>query len=204
MKYSINSNQDQKLLMKGLSKHECLTEQEGIDYLLMGNFLRQVSATEMNNLSSRSHCLFIISLETTDLITKKKYSSKINLVDLAGSERLDKTTNSKQLQKETKKINLSLTYLEQVIISLTDKKHLHIPYRNSLLTTVLKDSLGGNCKTVMISCLSLEIASYEETLSSCRFSKRCAKLENSITQNEHIDKDLLIKNLMNENLKLKK
>jgi kinesin family protein 6/9 len=127
-------------------------------------------------------------------------------VDLAGSERLDKSSNSKQLQKETKNINLSLTYLEQVILSLSDKsrKQAYIPYRNSLLTTVLKDSLGGNCKTSMMTCLSLDNNSFEETLSSCRFSKRCAQLENNLSRNEHVDKDTLIKKLLAENLKLKK
>lgn len=119
---------------------------------------------------------------------------------------MDKTTSKKHLHKETKNINLSLTYLEQVILSLSDKskKQGHIPYRNSLLTTVLKDSLGGNCRTSMMTCLSLENSSFEETLSSCRFSKRCAQLENSISRNEHIDKDSLIKKLLAENLKLKK
>ena len=65
--------------MKGLSKHQCETEQEGVDFLLMGNFQRQVSSTQMNNLSSRSHCLFLVSFEIKDLKTKQLYFSKLNL-----------------------------------------------------------------------------------------------------------------------------
>ena len=106
---------------------------------------------------------------------------------------------------ETKYINLSLTYLEQVIVALKEKqdnKRVHIPYRNSLMTTVLKDSLGGNCKTVLISNLSTDLENIDETVSTCRFAQRCAQLENIIKKNEIVDVDAEMRRLTKENKKL--
>ena len=104
------------------------------------------------------------------------FISKLHLVDLAGSERVSKTQVEGNLLQEAKYINLSLTYLEQVIIALNEKSRtgnrVHIPYRNSLMTTILKDSLGGNCRTVMIATISSEIENYEETISTLRFAQR--------------------------------
>ena len=132
----------------------------------------------MNNASSRSHCVFTIQIEKRDLKTNSIRSSKIHLVDLAGSERTHKTDPDSQIKNEAKYINRSLSYLEQVIVALGEqaKKNVnrsHVPYRNSMLTSILRDSLGGNCKTVMIATLSTEKASEDETLSTARFAQRC-------------------------------
>lgn len=128
----------------------------------------------MNRISSRSHAIFSITLEAEEINSEKTFISKLHLVDLAGSERVSKTQVEGNQLNEAKYINLSLTYLEQVILALHEKmksgQRSHIPYRNSLLTTILKDSLGGNCKTIMVANVSPEIENYEESMSNFRFS----------------------------------
>ena len=113
--------------------------------------------------------------------------SKLHLVDLAGSERVSKTQVEGSTLNEAKHINLSLSYLEQVIIALHERNQgnrTHIPYRNSLMTTVLKDSLGGNCKTVMIATFNCDVENLDETISTARFAQRCSQLENEVTNLE--------------------
>lgn len=98
-------------------------------------------------------------------------------MDLAGSERVHKTEEESQIKTEAKYINRSLSYLEQVIIALHEKSkgtRCHVPYRNSMLTSVLRDSLGGNCKTVMIANLSPDLENEDETISTARFALRCS------------------------------
>lgn len=125
----------------------------------MGNYMRKINSTSLNQTSSRSHCIFTLNVKGKNLTTLTEVYSKIHLVDLAGSERVSKSQAEGIVLTEAKSINLSLTYLEQVIVSLNQKAKTkvkpHIPYRNSLLTTLLKDSLGGNCKTVMIATISM-------------------------------------------------
>jgi kinesin family protein 6/9 len=109
------------------------------------------------------------------------------LVDLAGSERIYKNDPDSQIKNEAKYINKSLSYLEQVIIALYERSkgtRAHVPYRNSMMTSILRDSLGGNCKTVMIATLSVDKASEDETLSTARFAHRCQKLVNDVSVNE--------------------
>lgn len=165
---------------KNLTVHSVTDEQQGIDLLMMGNFIKKVSATSLNQCSSRSHCVFTIIVEGRCLEDGVEFMSKLHLVDLAGSERISKTNVEGTLLSEAKSINLSLSYLEQVIVALNDRvKHggrTHIPYRNSLMTTILKDSLGGNCRTVMIATISMEPDNIDETLSTLRFSQRVGQL----------------------------
>ncbi|KRX01515.1 P-loop containing nucleoside triphosphate hydrolase [Pseudocohnilembus persalinus] len=168
--------------LKNVSVHSCSEEQQCIDLLMMGSFIRQVSSTPMNQSSSRSHAVFTITFEGKQKNSEMQFISKLHLVDLAGSERIQKSNIDGQLVNEAKYINLSLTYLEQVILALNDKQkngqRQHIPYRNSLMTTILKDSLGGNCQTVMVATASAELQNYEETISTLRFSQRVGQLEN--------------------------
>lgn len=112
----------------------------------------------MNPNSSRSHCIFTISLEARSAGSDRIRRSKLHLVDLAGSERVHKTSAEGVLLREAKYINTSLHYLEMVIVALQERKRGrgHIPYRNSMMTSVLRDSLGGNCKTSMIATVSAE------------------------------------------------
>lgn len=198
---------DGNVHMKNLSVHQCQTEQQGIDLLMMGNFIKQVSSTPMNMFSSRSHCIFTLIFESRSKVDDSTFVSKLHLVDLAGSERISKGYIEGNLVNETKHINLSLSYLEQVIISLKSLqqgKKVHVPYRNSAMTTILKDSLGGNCRTSLITCLSVDAENFEETVSTCRFSQRCGQLENVVKKNEIIDHATQIKKLKNENALLMK
>lgn len=141
------------IILKNLTINRVENEHKALDLLMTGNFTRHVSSTPMNLASSRSHAIFSIIIEGRELNSEIIRASKINLVDLAGSERIKSGNIDMSMFNETKYINLSLSFLEQVISALNDKKtgsRAHIPYRNSLMTTILKDSLGGNCKTVYL------------------------------------------------------
>ena len=195
------------IVMKNMSMIKIENEEQGLDLLETGNYIRHESSTSMNMASSRSHAIFSIILEGKNNKTDIMTVSKINLVDLAGSERLKLGNKNESIYNETKYINLSLSFLEQVIVSLGEKekgKINHIPYRNSLMTTILKDSLGGNCKTILIANASSDIKYIDETLSTMRFALRCAKVKNEISKNEHIDLTVLINQLQTENIFLKK
>lgn len=111
------------------------------------------------------------------------------------------------MRKEAKYINRSLSYLEQVIIALHDKatqpSRTHVPYRNSMMTSILRDSLGGNCRTVMIANMSTDISNEEETISTARFALRCQKLVNKLYKNEHLNMDICMQKLQTENRTLR-
>jgi len=155
---------------------------------------RKTASTNMNADSSRSHSLFTIYIETGEQVNDEKRikAGKLNLVDLAGSERTSKTGAQGQTLKEGIKINLSLTALGNVISSLVDGKSQHIPYRDSKLTRLLQDSLGGNTKTVMIAAVSPADYNYEETLSTLRYASRAKAIKNKPKVNED-PKDALLK-----------
>ena len=149
------------------------------DLLEQGSQVRQVAATQMNERSSRSHSCFIVSVQQKseeDLgggVTRHTtLSSKVNLVDLAGSERATKTGATGQRLKEGAAINLSLTNLGTVINALASGKAKHVPYRNSKLTRLLQESLGGNALTAMIATLSPADYNYAESLSTLKYASR--------------------------------
>jgi kinesin family protein 6/9 len=193
--------------LKNLSIHKVGSEDEALNLLMMGNFIRQVSTTPMNLASSRSHCIFTIAFESRDKGTGVIKTSKLHLVDLAGSERVFKKNKEGMIIEEAKYINLSLSYLEHVIIALHDKakgNRVHIPYRNSMMTTILRDSLGGNCRTVMIANLSAGIENINESISTARFAQRCSMLVNEVYVNQYRDVNLRIKELEYENAVLRK
>ncbi|KAB0354990.1 hypothetical protein FD755_022449, partial [Muntiacus reevesi] len=159
--------------------------------------------TPMNQASTRSHCIFTVHLSSKEPGSATVRHAKLHLVDLAGSERVAKTGVGGQLLTEAKYINLSLHYLEQVIIALSEKHRSHIPYRNSMMTSVLRDSLGGNCMTTMIATLSLEKRNVDESISTCRFAQRVALIKNEAVLNEEIDPKLMIIRLQKEIQELK-
>eukprot|EP00743_Colponemidia_sp_Colp-15_P006180 GILK01006645.1.p1 GENE.GILK01006645.1~~GILK01006645.1.p1 ORF type:complete len:627 (+),score=116.77 GILK01006645.1:176-1882(+) len=195
------------LHLRNLSIHQITCEEEGLDLLFLGNVNRMVSETPMNQASSRSHCIFTIAIEGREANSDIVRTSKLHLVDLAGSERVQKTQIDGSILREAKYINLSLHYLEQVIIALQEKANgvrSHIPYRNSMMTSVLRDSLGGNCKTVMIATLAADIENLEESISTARFAQRCSMLTNEVTVNEQVDMNLMVQRLERENEALKK
>ncbi|CAI7935378.1 kinesin KIF6 [Podarcis lilfordi] len=154
--------------------------------------------TPMNQASTRSHCIFTIHISSKEPGSATIRRSKLHLVDLAGSERVAKTGVGGQLLTEAKYINLSLHYLEQVIIALSEKNRSHIPYRNSMMTSVLRDSLGGNCMTTMIATLSIDKRNIDESISTCRFAQRVALIKNEAILNEEIDPRLIIARLKKE------
>lgn len=140
-----------------------------------GNKHRTTGATLMNAESSRSHSIFTIIIETSSMRDGREHicRGKLNLVDLAGSERPSKTGATGARMKEGIKINLSLTALGNVISALVEGgKNKHIPYRDSKLTRLLQDSLGGNTKTVMVAAIGPADYNYEETLSTLRYANR--------------------------------
>ncbi|VDL64130.1 unnamed protein product [Nippostrongylus brasiliensis] len=147
-----------------------------------GNKNRRVGATQMNEESSRSHAMFSVTVESSErgLVTQ----GKLHLVDLAGSERQSKTGAAGERLKEAAKINLSLSTLGNVISALVDVKSTHIPYRNSKLTRLLQDSLGGNSKTVMIANIGPASYNYDETLSTLRYANRAKNIQNVARINE--------------------
>ena len=122
---------------------------------------------QLNRCSSRSHCIFTIHIEShSHTQSNTKYTvSKLNMVDLAGSERLGKTQSKGATELEAMHINKSLTFLEQAVIALEDKTREHIPFRQSKLTHILKDSIGGKCHTVMLANIWGEKSQIEETVS---------------------------------------
>ncbi|XP_075441751.1 kinesin-like protein KIF13A isoform X4 [Ascaphus truei] len=171
-----------------------VTNFEDIESLMSeGNKSRTVAATNMNEESSRSHAVFNIIVTQTLYDHQSGNSgervSKVSLVDLAGSERVSKTGAAGERLKEGSNINKSLTTLGLVISSLADQaagkgKHKFVPYRDSVLTWLLKDNLGGNSKTAMLATISPAADNYEETLSTLRYADRAKRIVNHAVVNE--------------------
>merc|ERR1712025_797131 len=171
----------------------------------VGNNNRSVGATEMNLHSSRSHAIFIVTIECSDEGADGENHirvGKLNLVDLAGSERQSKTGATGERLKEATKINLSLSALGNVISALVDGKSGHIPYRDSKLTRLLQDSLGGNTKTLMIANLGPADYNYDETLSTLRYANRAKNIKNKPKINED-PKDAMLREFQDEIKRLK-
>ena len=143
----MQEDEDGRTHLRNLSAQVARSEEEALNLLFMGDTNRVISETPMNEASSRSHCIFTIGIDARRAGSDVVRRSKLHLVDLAGSERAKKTGIEGTVFKEARYINLSLHYLEQVIIALQEKQK-YVPYRNSMMTSVLRDSLGGNCKTV--------------------------------------------------------
>ena len=166
---------------------------------------RHVGATAMNQDSSRSHSIYTItveSCETREDGTNAIRMGKLNLVDLAGSERQAKTQAAGDRLKEATKINLSLSALGNCISALVDGKSAHIPYRDSKLTRLLQDSLGGNTKTVMVANLGPADWNYDETLSTLRYANRAKNIKNKPKINED-PKDAMLREFQEEIARLK-
>ncbi|XP_049590422.1 kinesin-like protein KIF17 isoform X2 [Syngnathus scovelli] len=166
---------------------------------------RAVAYTLMNKDSSRSHSIFSIHLEMchTDAAGQDHLrAGKLNLVDLAGSERQSKTGATGERLREATKINLSLSALGNVISALVDGHSKYVPYRDSKLTRLLQDSLGGNTRTLMVACLSPADSNYEESLSTLRYANRAKSIRNRPRINED-PKDALLREYQEEIKKLR-
>ncbi|XP_048265221.1 kinesin-like protein KIF13A isoform X7 [Bombus affinis] len=179
----------------GLSQLAVTSFQDIDNLMAEGNKSRTVAATNMNSESSRSHAVFSVILTQTLTDSKSGVSgekvSRMSLVDLAGSERAVKTGAVGDRLKEGSNINKSLTTLGLVISKLADQnsgnnknKDKFVPYRDSVLTWLLKDNLGGNSKTVMVATISPAADNYEETLSTLRYADRAKRIVNHAVVNE--------------------
>uniref|UniRef100_A0A674AR51 Kinesin-like protein n=1 Tax=Salmo trutta TaxID=8032 RepID=A0A674AR51_SALTR len=186
--------------VRGLSLHPVHSEEAALNLLFEGEMNRIIGAHALNKHSSRSHCILTVHIESRSrtLSDAKYVTSKLNLVDLAGSERLGKTGSGGQVLKEAMYINKSLSFLEQAILALADRRRDHIPFRQTKLTHALKDSLGGNCNTVLVANIYGEASQIEETLSTLRFASRMKCVQMDPVVNEHTDPVLQVRKLEKE------
>lgn len=194
-KLDVKESPEKGIFIKDLSMNAAKTYNELMNFMNIGNKNRSVGETLMNKDSSRSHSIFMLFIETAEKSPtgEDRYvAGKLNLVDLAGSERISKTGAAGDRLKEAQKINLSLSALGNVISALVDGKTQHIPYRDSKLTRLLQDSLGGNTKTVMIANCSPADYNFDETLSTLRYASRAKFIKNKPVINED-PKDALLK-----------
>ncbi|XP_022601602.1 chromosome-associated kinesin KIF4-like [Seriola dumerili] len=178
---SIREDPKDGIKIVGLTERQVFSAQEMVGCLELGNSARTVGSTAMNAASSRSHAIFTITLEQrrgTDKVDS--VVSKLHLVDLAGSERQKKTKAEGDRLKEGISINRGLLSLGNVISALGDesKKNTFVPYRDSKLTRLLQDSLGGNSHTLMIACISPADSNMEETINTLRYADRARKIKN--------------------------
>ncbi|VDK77376.1 unnamed protein product [Dibothriocephalus latus] len=205
-KCEIKEHPERGVFVSGLSMHKVKNVNDCRAIMDQGWRNRATGATLMNADSSRSHSIFSIYLEMicNDAETGREMlrAGKLNLVDLAGSERQSKTGAVGDRLKEATKINLSLSALGNVISALVDANTKHVPYRDSKLTRLLQDSLGGNTKTLMIACLSPADNNYEESLSTLRYANRAKNIKNKPVINED-PKDALLRQYREEIARLK-
>lgn len=185
-----------------LYSQTCQSAEDMLRAMRIGNKNRTSGATNMNEHSSRSHAIFQIVIEMAELHSKKVKVGKLNLVDLAGSERQSKTGATGDRFKEATKINKALSSLGNVIYALAENS-AHIPYRDSKLTRLLQDSLGGNSKTIMIANIGPANCNYEETIITLRYAYRAKSIKNQPIKNENI-KDTKLLALQEEIERLKK
>ena len=172
----LKEHPEQGFYVKDLSTHVVQHWKDMDELMATGNRKRTVASTLMNEQSSRSHSIFTISIESCSK-DGNVVAGKLHLVDLAGSERQGKTGATGERLKEGTKINLSLAALGNCISALGEKK-THVPYRDSKLTKLLQDSLGGNSKTMMIATFSPADYNYEETIGTLRYANRAKNIKN--------------------------
>lgn len=191
--------------VKGLSMSLCNSEEEALNLLFEGETNRTIAEHKLNKSSTRSHCIYTLHIEARSRVesNEKVIYSKLNLVDLAGSERTKKTGSEGLTLTEANYINKSLSYLEQVVVALSERERDHVPYRQSKLTHILKDSIGGNSMTLMIANVWPEVTHIEETISTLRFAMRMMNVSNEAVVNIQLDPTQLIKRYEREIRELK-
>mmetsp|Transcript_26385 Transcript_26385/g.39152 ORF Transcript_26385/g.39152 Transcript_26385/m.39152 type:complete len:871 (+) Transcript_26385:98-2710(+) len=180
----VREDKQKGIYIAGVTEEYVTSEDELLGIMSAGALNRAVAATGMNEGSSRSHSVFSITVTQRDVSNATTKSGKLVLVDLAGSETVRKTQASGQQLEEAKTINKSLSALGQVIYALTDEKTTHVPYRDSKLTRILQDSLGGNSKTALIINCSPSSFNATETVSTLRFGTRAKSITNKVIKNE--------------------
>ena len=172
-------------VVQDVSEHYCTNRDDVLRLLELGKTYRQTAPTLMNAESSRSHSILSIFLDQKDTQTGRQKKGRLFLVDLAGSEQVSKTGASGLRLEEAKNINSSLTTLGMVITALTNNSS-HIPYRDSKLTRLLQDALGGNSKTCLVICCAPELRHLSETVSTLRFGERAKRIQNKAKVNEEV------------------
>lgn len=182
----VHEEKSRGVYVKGLLEIYVSCVQEVYEVMRRGGAARATAATNMNQESSRSHSIFVITITQKNVETGSAKSGQLFLVDLAGSEKVGKTGASGQTLEEAKKINKSLSALGMVINSLTDGKSTHIPYRDSKLTRILQESLGGNSRTTLIINCSPSSYNDQETLSTLRFGMRAKAIKNKAKINAEL------------------
>ena len=203
---SIRENQKKGIYVEGLSEWAVCSPNDIYALLERGAQSRTKAQTKMNDVSSRSHAVFTIILEQMKKYKGKKTfkSGKLNMVDLAGSERVKLSGATGKQLDECRRINKSLSALGNVINALTDPKTKHIPYRDSKLTRLLQNSLGGNCKTSMIAMISPYDGSFNESISTLNFAKRAKSIRIKASINEELNQNALISQYETELNRLRK
>lgn len=182
----IHEEKSKGVYVKGLSDFYVGDQTDVYKIMKQGGMARAVSSTNMNAESSRSHSIFLISIQVRNTDTGTQKNGNLYLVDLAGSEKVGKTGASGQTLEEAKKINKSLSALGMVINALTDGKSSHIPYRDSKLTRILQESLGGNSRTTLIINCSPCHYNADETISTLRFGVRAKSIKNKARINAEL------------------
>ncbi|XP_037535745.1 kinesin heavy chain [Nematolebias whitei] len=169
--------------VKGCTERFVTSPEEVMDVIDEGKANRHVAVTNMNEHSSRSHSIFLINIKQENVETEQKLIGKLYLVDLAGSEKVSKTGAEGAVLDEAKNINKSLSALGNVISALAEGTKSHVPYRDSKMTRILQDSLGGNCRTTMFICCSPSSYNDTETKSTLMFGQRAKTIRNTVTVN---------------------
>lgn len=182
----IHEDKTRGIYVKGLTEEYVSSADEVYEVMRQGAAVRAVASTNMNQESSRSHSIFVTTVSQKNTLTGAQKTGQLSLVDLAGSEKVGKTGASGQTLEEAKKINKSLSALGMVINSLTDGKSTHIPYRDSKLTRILQESLGGNSRTSLIVNCSPSTFNDSETLSTLRFGVRAKSIKNTAKINTEL------------------
>ncbi|XP_058477307.1 kinesin heavy chain-like isoform X2 [Solea solea] len=180
---SVHEDKNRVPYVKGCTERFVSSPEEVMDVIDEGKANRHVAVTNMNEHSSRSHSIFLINIKQENIETEKKLSGKLYLVDLAGSEKVSKTGAEGAVLDEAKNINKSLSALGNVISALAEGTKSHVPYRDSKMTRILQDSLGGNCRTTIIICCSPSVYNECETKSTLMFGQRAKTIKNTVSVN---------------------
>lgn len=183
---SVHEDKNRVPFVKGATERFVSSPDEVFEVIEEGKSNRHIAVTNMNEHSSRSHSVFLINVKQENLENQKKLSGKLYLVDLAGSEKVSKTGAEGTVLDEAKNINKSLSALGNVISALADGNKTHIPYRDSKLTRILQESLGGNARTTIIICCSPASFNESETKSTLDFGKRAKTIKNVVCVNEEL------------------
>uniref|UniRef100_A0A9R1SCX7 Kinesin family member 5A, a n=2 Tax=Cyprinus carpio TaxID=7962 RepID=A0A9R1SCX7_CYPCA len=180
---SVHEDKNRVPYVKGCTERFVSSPEEVMDVIDEGKSNRHVAVTNMNEHSSRSHSIFLINIKQEHVETEQKLCGKLYLVDLAGSEKVSKTGAAGAVLDEAKNINKSLSSLGNVISALAEGTKTHVPYRDSKMTRILQDSLGGNCRTTMFICCSPSSYNDAETKSTLMFGQRAKTIKNTASIN---------------------